>query len=256
LFIFVVDRYTLTNPCDLRAPADILIPLTYNAIVMPTPSDPSTTKQSDVPDRRWPVVIAVLAVSGLYLALPKSLAVGPRWLQGLIVCLLLVPTILAHNRRQHRLNQILGQTIAAVITFFMVWSLVLLVLAVPSGKEAPVMMLRSAAALWITNVLVFALWYWRLDAGGPYERSKHARHEIGAFLFPQMTLHPSQGKHKEVPWSPIFLDYLFLAFNTSTAFSPTDVAILSRWAKVLTMTQASISLTIVVILAARAVNIL
>jgi len=213
-------------------------------------------KKTDTADRRWPVIVAVLAVSGLYLALPESLAVGPRWLQGEIVSLLLIPAIITHGRGQHRINQILGQTIAAVITIFMVWSLVLLVLAVPSHKEAPTTMLRSAVALWVTNVLVFALWYWRLDAGGPYQRSKQPRHEIGAFLFPQMTLHPSFGKHKEQPWSPNFLDYLFLAFNTSTAFSPTDVAILSRWAKLLTMTQASISLTIVVILAARAVNIL
>jgi hypothetical protein len=109
-----------------------------------------------------------------------------------------------------------------------------------------------AVALWITNVLVFALWYWRLDAGGPYRRDEREGHESGSFLFPQMMLSDATSKS----WSPNFIDYLFLAFSTSTAFSPTDSPVLFRWAKVLTMAQASISLTVVAFLAARAVNIL
>ena len=131
----------------------------------------------------------------------------------------------------------------------MVWSLALLVRALAAHTEAPPDMLRSAVVLWITNVLVFALWYWRLDGGGPHQRSAD-RGEPGAFLFPQMNMSPPP------KWSPIFVDYLFLAFNTSTAFSPTDSAVLSRWAKILTMAQATISLAIVVLLAARAVNIM
>jgi hypothetical protein len=111
----------------------------------------------------------------------------------------------------------------------------------------------------VTNVLVFALWYWRLDGGGPYRRDQRAGHETGAFLFPQMTRDGEQGWEATEDgerWSPLFVDYLFLAFNTSTAFSPTDTPVLSRWAKVMTMIQSSISLAVVVILAARAVNIL
>jgi hypothetical protein len=117
--------------------------------------------------------------------------------------------------------------------------------------------LRSAAALWITNILVFASWYWRLDAGGPRERELRGVHTDGAFLFPQMTL-DQQAKREmgEQCWSPGFVDYLFLAFNTSTAFSPTDCPVLSTWAKLLMMVQALISLTTVALLAARAVNIL
>jgi len=209
----------------------------------------------DPPEPRWPAVIAVLAVGGIYLALPASLAVGPRWLQLTIVLILLVPTVITHRRGHHALNQIFGHSIAVVTTFFMIWSLTLLVLAVPARKEAPLTMLRSAAVLWVTNVLVFAFWYWRLDAGGPHGRDLRVGHPTGAFLFPQMTLQ-DKGETDGLAWSPSFIDYLFLAFNTSTAFSPTDTPVLSRWAKVLTMLQSTISLTVVIVLAARAVNIL
>jgi hypothetical protein len=213
------------------------------------------SKQSPgTPQPRWPVVIAILAVSGLYTALPEYLVVGPRWMFLVIVGVLLVPTLLSHRRGNVAMNNILGHLLAGVLTLFMVWSLTLLVLALPAHRESPVSLLRSATALWVTNVLVFALWYWRLDAGGPNQRGMRAGHHSGAFLFPQMTFSDNEPDWKD--WSPHFVDYLFLAFNTSTAFSPTDVPILSRWAKLLTMAQASISLTVVAILAARAVNML
>jgi hypothetical protein len=101
------------------------------------------------------------------------------------------------------------------------------------------------------NIVVFAAWYWRLDAGGPHRRSRHASYRDGAFLFPQLTM-----PKPPVDWRPQFIDYLFLAFNTSTAFSPTDSPVLSRWAKALMMIQSSISLTTLAIVAARAVNIM
>jgi hypothetical protein len=106
------------------------------------------------------------------------------------------------------------------------------------------------------NILVFALWYWRLDAGGPNHRDRRAGHPEGAFLFPQMASDEAKTASGQPLWSPNFIDYLFLAFNTSTALSPTDVPVLSRWAKLLMMMQALISLTVIVLLAARAVNIL
>jgi uncharacterized membrane protein len=139
----------------------------------------------------------------------------------------------------------------------MAWSLGLLVAYLPSHKQSPADLLRSAAALWVTNILVFAGWYWRLDGGGPRARELQGVHKDGAFLFPQMTL-PQEVRVRmgEDHWSPNFVDYLFLAFNTSTAFSPTDSPVLSRWAKVLMMVQALISFTTVALLAARAVNIL
>lgn len=216
-----------------------------------------SASDTEAPEPRWPVIVAVLAVAGLYTVLPPALAVGPRWLQPAIVGALLVPTVISHRRGHHKLNNVLGQLITFVMTVFMIWSLVLLVIALPAHKEPPVTLLRSAAALWATNVLVFALWYWRLDGGGPHLRYKTRGKDACAFLFPQMMLDDKQPDgEQDAPWTPIFLDYLFLAFNTSTAFSPTDTPVLSRWAKVLTMTQSAISLAVVVILAARAVNIL
>jgi hypothetical protein len=112
-------------------------------------------------------------------------------------------------------------------------------------------LLRSAAVLWATNLLVFALWYWKLDAGGPIGRENSAGPVASSFLFPQMIRQPP-----DLQWSPEFIDYLFLAFNTSTAFSPTDTAVLDAWAKIMTMLQSLISLSVLAILAARAINVL
>lgn len=206
---------------------------------------------------RWPAMLAVLAVGGLRLALPESLSAGPDWLLLLIVAVLLIPTIWARLGGSHRLNQTLGYIVNAVVTADMALSLTLLLFALPSHKEAPKDLLRSAAALWVTNILVFASWYWRLDAGGPRARELRDSHTEGAFLFPQMTLDPKARAEMGLErWTPRFVDYLFIAFNTSTAFSPTDCPVLSRWAKALMMTQSLISFTTVALLAARAVNIL
>ncbi len=206
---------------------------------------------------RWPAFIAVIAVGGLYAALPDALTFGPRWLFPSVVSILLVPTIVSHHTGKHRLNNILGFVVAGVLTLGLIISVVLLVGALPTHKEAPQELLISAASLWITNILVFALWYWRLDAGGPHQRDKNAEHTHGAFLFPQMTMSEQALKDADqMGWSPNFIDYLFLAFNTSTAFSPTDAPVLARWAKILMMVQALLSLLIIALLAARAVNIL
>lgn len=206
---------------------------------------------------RWPAVVALLAVGGLRMALPESLSAGPGWLLLAIVGVLVIPTIWSRHRGLDGLNKVLGYIVTSVVTADMIWSLYLLVAALPSHKESPQDLLRSAAALWITNILVFASWYWRLDAGGPRARELRGVHTDGAFLFPQMAL-DQQAKRTmgEQCWSPNFVDYLFLAFNTSTAFSPTDSPVLDRWAKVLMMVQSLISFLAVALLAARAVNIL
>jgi uncharacterized membrane protein len=211
----------------------------------------------DEPEPRWPALVAVLAVGGLYLALPPGLTAGPRWAFPALVGLLLVPTVVSHRIGRHTLDRALGLTVTALVTSQMVLSVVLLIAALPSHSESPDALLVSAGSLWTTNILVFALWYWRLDAGGPHGRDSRERHTSGAFLFPQMTLSPEAKIASGVDtWSPNFVDYLFLAFNTSTAFSPTDTAVLTRWAKILTMVQSLISLTVLAVLAARAVNIL
>jgi hypothetical protein len=150
-----------------------------------------------------------------------------------------------------------GYSVEAMLTLAMLWSLAMLIRALVAHDERPALLLRSAALLWGTNVLVFALWYWRLDGGGPHGRDREPGHRVGAFLFPPMTEDGAAAAGvDELEWSPRFIDYLFLAFNTSTALSPTDAPILSRWAKVLVMLQALISLTTVAILIGRAVNIL
>jgi hypothetical protein len=219
-----------------------------------------TTAPAPTPVRlepRWPATLALVAVGGLRLALPQSLSFGPAWLLLAIVVALIPPIVWARRSGRATLSRILGYAITGIVTTDVIWSLILLIAALPSHKEAPRDLLQSAAALWIANILVFASWYWRLDAGGPHAREMRGAHTDGAFLFPQMTLDAAARRSMgEEHWSPGFVDYLFLAFNTSTAFSPTDVPVLSRWAKVLMMLQAFISFTTVALLAARAVNIL
>jgi hypothetical protein len=162
-----------------------------------------------------------------------------------------------HQIGRRRLNETFAYAGLAVITAALVGSLGLLLSRLPEHKDPPVELLRAAAALWVANILVFASWYWRLDGGGPNERDSRRAHVDGAFLFPQMMMDAElKSRTGEEYWSPGFVDYLFLAFNTSTAFSPTDVPVLSRWAKVMMIIQSLISLTTVALLAARAVNIL
>jgi hypothetical protein len=206
---------------------------------------------------RWPALVALLSVGALYYALPSSLTFGPDWLVLVLMVLLLTPATISHRLGKVRANQIFGYAASSVVTLALIASLTLLVARLPAHKESPAKLLLSAGALWLCNMLVFASWYWRLDAGGPHKRDLRESHTDGAFLFPQMVLDPGLRKEMgEDQWSPGFVDYLFLAFNTSTAFSPTDVPVLSRWAKVLMMLQAAISLATLALLAARAVNIL
>jgi hypothetical protein len=198
---------------------------------------PAETARTTETEPRWPAVLALIAMA--------------------VVVLLLIPTIMTRRLRRHRANEMFGYLVSAVVTADMLWSLFLLVSALLAHKVEPLQLLRSAAALWLSNILVFASWYWRLDAGGPNARDLRGAHTDGAFLFPQMTLLPAARKAMgEDTWNPGFIDYLFIAFNTSTAFSPTDCPVLSRWAKVMMMMQSMIAFSTVVLLAARAVNIL
>ncbi len=211
-----------------------------------------TPREAIEAEPRWPAVLAALVIGGLNMALPESLSAGPRWLLLALVAVLLIPTALSRRAGRYGLNKALGHATAGTLTVFLAASVALLVKGLPAHAEPPATLLRSAALLWLSNILVFACWYWRLDAGGPHERDLLGPRHPSAFLFPQMT-RPAE----EYPgWSPEFLDYLFLAFNTSTAFSPTDTAVLTRWAKTIMMVQSAISLTVIAILAARAVNIL
>jgi len=206
---------------------------------------------------RWPAFLAVLAVGGLYFALHLDLIVGPRWLWPTVIVALLVPTAISHQTGRHDLDRFLGFVVSSLLTIGLITSVLLLIRTLPLHRQSPVALMRSAASLWCTNILVFALWYWRLDAGGPHGRDARPTHEGGSFLFPQMTMSPEAGRAiVQGTWSPRFADYLFLAFNTSTAFSPTDTPPLTIWAKLLMTLQSLISLMVLAVLAARAVNIL
>jgi hypothetical protein len=209
------------------------------------------------PQPRWPAAVAVAAVGLANMILPEPLSAGPFWLLLAIIAVLLVPVILAQRVGRYGLNQKLGYVLLGVVTAFLVYSVCALILAMTAHREPPSKLLLAAVVLWFCNILVFASWYWRLDGGGPHARAIRPGHTHGAFLFPQMTMGEAERRHAGFGnWRPGFVDYLFLAFNTSTAFSPTDVPVLSRWAKGMMMVQSVISLATIALLAARAVNIL
>lgn len=196
-------------------------------------------------------LLATWATCGLYMLLPPAMILGPRWLLLIIVTAVLIPLIIFRLRRQFLQSHVCGHLTAGIITLFSAYSLFTLVRDLPQHHDSPVQMLQAAGLLWAINVLIFAFWYWRLDGGGPHARASRGHYQTGCFLFPQMTM-----KNSDPSWSPRFLDYLFVAFTTSTAFSPTDTPVLSRWAKLLTMLQSIISLGVVVLIASRAINII
>jgi len=218
---------------------------------------PGDRDHIDKPEPRWQALLAFLAVGGIYLALPRALIVGPPWLLPSLILILLVPTVVSHRTGKRSLNRWLGIAISSLITVALIASVILLVRALPSHKEGPLQLLLSGAELWMTNVIVFALWYWRLDGGGPTIRQERKEFGSNSFLFPQMQLEKSErGRFECERWRPRFVDYLFVAFTQSSTFGPTDAPLLGRWAKVLAMIQVFISLSIVILLISRAVGVL
>jgi hypothetical protein len=211
----------------------------------------------DPPEPRWQALLAVLAISAIYLALPRNLVVGPSWFLPTLIVALLVPTVVSHRAGKRSLNRALGVLINGITTLALIGSVALLVRALPTHKEAPLALLRSGALLWLTNVIVFALWYWRLDGGGPTRRHEEKKFGSTSFLFPQMQVpRDERAQFACTRWRPRFIDYLFVAFTQSSTFGPTDAPLLARWAKVLAMIQIFISLSIVILLISRAVGVL
>ena len=201
---------------------------------------------------RWPATVAVLAIGALYLVISDRLTLGPSWLV-LVAGLVLSGSLWAVRLRGYqRATHLLARAIAGGLTVVIVASAALLVVQLTRSQTAALPLLRDAALIWVANIATFALWYWEIDGGGPALRHP-AHHASGDFAFPQMQ-QDDNGVARG--WSPGFLDYFFLAFNTSTAFSPTDTLVLSRRAKVLMMIQSSISLVVIAVLAARAINTL
>ena len=155
---------------------------------------PASPQHIDQPEPRGQTIAAVLAVGAIYLALPRNVVVGPIWLLPTVIVVLLVPTVVSHRVGKQSLNRLLGFVINGITTLALIVSVILLVRLLPSHRESPLQLLRSGGLLWLTNVIVFALWYWRLDGGGPTLRQKQRKFGSKSFLFPQM-----QFTHDERP---------------------------------------------------------
>ena len=210
---------------------------------------------------RWPASLAVLVALALYVTLPDRLTIGPTWLFPLLTILLLAPLsfVAPHRHGQEPAWQrAVAIGLIALINAANVASLGLLIYALLHGTKAEGQQLLVAAVeLWLTNVIVFALWYWEMDRGGPGARLRATEaQDDPSFLFPQMQSPAFSSTIKSGVWRPAFIDYLYVAFTNATAFSPTDTMPLTPWAKLLMLIQSLASLLIVALVAARAVNIL
>ena len=206
-------------------------------------------------EHRWPVAVAIAVAIGLQLVLPDDLVPPSRYvLPGLELALLLGLVVVNPFRlnRESTMLRWAGLVLTGLVGLANVWSTVLLVIDLLTGRfDSAPQLLGSGGAVWLTNVVTFALVYWELDRGGPAARAAAVKDQPD-FLFPQMTI----PKIADPDWEPVFFDYLYLSFTNVTAFSPTDVMPLSRWAKATMMVQAAVSLVVVVLVVARAVNIL
>ncbi|MFY9808515.1 MAG: hypothetical protein WCC65_18170 [Pseudonocardiaceae bacterium] len=207
-------------------------------------------------ENRWPVAVAILVAIALQMALPDQLVLQSRWLlPGLELAVLIVLIVASPARfsRESRAQRATSLTLTGLLSLANAWSATLLVLGLVHGREGQDAgpLLASGAAIWLTNIIAFGLWYWQFDRGGPAARA-HARQLVPDFQFVQM-----QSPELAPPdWEPEFVDYLYLSFTNATAFSPTDVMPLSRWAKLTMLVQSLISLVTVALVIARAVNIL
>ena len=204
------------------------------------------------------MALAVLAAGGLRAVLPDQLRAGDaRWMLPLVMVVLLTVLIIGDPGRIDRdspaLRALTG-TLFGVITVINVVAGVRLVAGiigtVPFTTNAEIL-LTSGAAIWLTNVIAFGLWYWDLDRGGPAARAPGLDRRP-AFVFPEMTSPQFVGPG----WYPKFVDYMHLSFTTAAAFSPTDVSAIRTWAKLLMMAEQAMSMVVALLVVARAVNIL
>ncbi|MDJ0383519.1 hypothetical protein [Streptomyces sp. G-G2] len=229
-----------------------------------TPELPEATAHHRLPawqrvtqgENRWASTAAVLTAVALQWTLPERLSVKPEWLLPGLEIALVLALIAGNPRRIERSSQIyrLAELVlTALISAANGWSAVRLVVGLVTGTEGSdaTSLLVTGGGIWLTNVIAFALWYWEWDRGGPVARA-HATHRYPDFLFPQMQSPELAPPH----WEPAFPDYFYLSFTNATAFSPTDVMPVTRWAKMLMMLQSAVSLLTVLLVVARAVNIL
>jgi uncharacterized membrane protein len=221
----------------------------------PSPAEdiPAWRRRTDG-EQRWWVALALLAAVILQMLLPDEFVLHPRYVLPVVELLALVALVVSHPERMSRRTRgvrTASQLLLALVAANTAISVGLLVHRITDGSHIQAIeLLVGGAEIWLTNAIVFGLWYWEYDRGGPASRALGLA-ETPDLLFPQLT-DPKLG----LDWEPIVLDYLFVSYTNSTAFSPTDTVPLSRWAKVLFMLQSAISLVTVALIAARAVNIL
>jgi hypothetical protein len=206
-------------------------------------------------DPFWPAQLAALAAIALYLSLPEKLTVGPTWLLPALEGVLFVGLIVAMPNPAMQYSPGRRHFALALISMVSAANLVSLVLLVhyllKGGKAGGHQLILSGIVLWMTNVLLFALWFWELDRGGPITRKLDPSSQPD-FLFPQM----SDSRWAPEGWMPGFVDYFYLSFTNATAFSPTDTMPLTHRTKLLMTVQSLASLVTIGLVVARAVNIL
>ena len=206
----------------------------------------------------WPVALAILAAAVLHVALPAKYRVNPPWLAPAVLLGLLAALIVGDPGRIDRQKtwlRVVTSAVIALLTLANLSAAVRLVHDIVTNNKLfaanATGLLATGGVIWATNVIAFGLWYWDLDRGGAAARAHHP-YANPAFVFPEM-LHTA---YTPAGWVPEFADYLSLSFWTATAFSPTDVSAIKRWAKLLMMTEAAVSLGIGALVIARAINIL
>ena len=201
---------------------------------------------------RWPGAVALLSIGASYLALSEYVTIVPRfWLPGLMTILVVV-LLIVHARDRYRLARAISFVLIGVVTASLVLREFFLVTTLAGRGASAFSVLVDAVLIWVSTVVTFAVWYWEIDGGGPDEgtRGTHASED---FLFPQIA---RQDDGASIGRAPDFLDYLFVSFTTSATFGPTDTPVLSRRAKTLTMVQCVLSLVVVIVLVAWAVDTL
>jgi hypothetical protein len=218
-------------------------------------AEPAWKLESEGEQRLATTAAVVLAIA-LQLVLPRRLAIHPLWLLPSLEALLLVGLIVANPRRINRTSKGLRTAsilLIALITLANLWSSGALIHGLINGTEGDnaSLLLARGASVYVTNILVFGLWYWEWDRGGPVARAQ-AQQPFPDFLFPQMT----QPQLAPPGWTPTFLDYLYVSFTNATAFSPTDTMPMSLWAKMLMLVQSAVALLTIAFVIARAINIL
>jgi uncharacterized membrane protein len=214
-------------------------------------------KRATEGEARWQATAAVAVAIALQFPLPDRLIlVHPVWLLPAVETLLLVVLVTANPHRINRESQavrVVSLVLVAIFSLTNAWSVARLAVGLVQGTEGENAgpLLVTGGVIWLTNVIVFALWYWEFDRGGPVARA-HATRSYPDFQFVQMT----SPQLAPPDWEPMFGDYLYLSFTNAAAFSPTDVMPLTRWAKTAMTVQAAVSIVTIALVVARAVNIL